>query len=173
MVSVRCRHKSSRPGCRDAIDGVHTDSRLKEDCFARVKVLLQEGRLVLPRHPSLLMQLSALEYEFSDAGVLRIAVPERAGHDDLAMALCLAVRADPKFGVVRPSGRAVVASGPRRQVGKPNPSARSVRRSDRPTLTFLDGRRVPLPRKRSESDLAAAGLPSLRHDDDHEDLHDQ
>jgi hypothetical protein len=54
-------------------------------------MLLSQGRLALPRHPRLLAQLSALEFEERDSGTVRIEVPERAGHDDLAMALCLAV----------------------------------------------------------------------------------
>ena len=33
----------------------------------------------------------ALEFEERDSGATRISVPERAGHDDLAMALMLAV----------------------------------------------------------------------------------
>ncbi len=35
-------------------------------------------------------QLTALEFETTESGTIRIAVPERAGNDDLAMALFLA-----------------------------------------------------------------------------------
>ena len=52
-----------------------------------MKLLLQQGRLVLPRHPGLLRQLTALEFSITDSGSMRIAVPERSGHDDLVMAL--------------------------------------------------------------------------------------
>ena len=77
---------------RDAgrIVEVSTTAATKEDAFGRLKVLLSQGRLALPRHPRLLAQLSALEYEERDSGTVRIEVPERAGHDDLVMALCLA-----------------------------------------------------------------------------------
>jgi len=71
---------------------ITTTATSKEDGFGRLKLLLGQGRLALPRaHPALIAQLSALEYEERDSGTLRIAVPERQGHDDLAMALMLAV----------------------------------------------------------------------------------
>ncbi|MDQ3641562.1 MAG: terminase family protein [Actinomycetota bacterium] len=70
--------------------GVHTDARLKENAFGTLKMWMQQGRLALPRHPALLRQLAALEFETTEAGTVRIAVPDRAGHDDLVMALCLA-----------------------------------------------------------------------------------
>jgi hypothetical protein len=64
-----------------------TDARRKESGFSAIKLLLQQGRLVLPRHPVLIRQLAALERTTSEAGNVRIAVPDKAGHDDLAMAL--------------------------------------------------------------------------------------
>ncbi|MFC7448670.1 terminase large subunit domain-containing protein [Rhodococcus daqingensis] len=70
---------------------VVTDIRRKASGFGRLKVLLQQGRLVLPNHPALLRQLHSLEYEQSGAGQFKISVPEAAGHDDLAMALMQAV----------------------------------------------------------------------------------
>ena len=59
--------------------------------FGRIRVLLSQGRLALPRHPRLLGQLSALEFEERDSGSVRIEVPERSGHDDLCTALMLAM----------------------------------------------------------------------------------
>lgn len=73
------------------LEPVHTTSRLKEDAFGMVKLLLQQGRLLLPRHPELLKQLANLSFEMTDGGSVRIAVPDARGHDDLAMGLCLAV----------------------------------------------------------------------------------
>lgn len=70
---------------------VVTDNRRKASMFGTVKGLLQMGRLVLPRHPSLLKQLAALEFEITDSGNMRISVPERSGHDDLCMGLGHAV----------------------------------------------------------------------------------
>ncbi len=72
------------------IVNVATTAYSKEDGFGRIKLLLQQGRLALPRYPRLLGQLSALEFEERDSGSVRIAVPARVGHDDLAMALSLA-----------------------------------------------------------------------------------
>lgn len=72
---------------------VTTDTRLKEDAFGYLRILLQQGRIELPREPSLLRQLRSLEFEQLPGGGLRIAVPERAGHDDAAMSLCLALTA--------------------------------------------------------------------------------
>jgi hypothetical protein len=73
------------------VAGVWTDVRRKQDGFGRIKSLLQSGRLVLPLHPELLKELRALEFEQLAGGSMRIAVPERAGHDDLAMALVQAI----------------------------------------------------------------------------------
>jgi hypothetical protein len=70
---------------------VYTTAALKEQAFSTIKFLLQQGRMQLPANaPRLLGQLAALEFEERDAGSMRIAVPERAGHDDLAMAFALA-----------------------------------------------------------------------------------
>lgn len=76
---------------REVVQPVSTTARLKEDGFGFIRLLLQQGRLALPRHPALLKQLAALEFSQTESGVMRIEVPERAGHDDLAMSLCLAV----------------------------------------------------------------------------------
>lgn len=76
---------------RVLVSKVWTDVRRKQSGFAKIKGLLQRGHLVLPNHPELLKQLRALEFEQTAAGSMRIAVPERAGHDDLALALMQAV----------------------------------------------------------------------------------
>lgn len=76
---------------RDVVAPVATTARLKEDLFGFAKLLMQQGRLVLPRHPSLLKQLAALEFAQGENGLMRIAVPERAGHDDVAMSFALSL----------------------------------------------------------------------------------
>lgn len=69
------------------VSGVHTDTNRKSGGFGRIKGLLQQGRLVLPRHPDLLRQLHALTFEQTESGQFKISVPDNVGHDDLAMAL--------------------------------------------------------------------------------------
>lgn len=76
---------------RPVVVPVQTTAKLKQDGFGLVQLLMQQDRLELPAHPGLLRQLSALEFERTESGLMRIAVPDRVGHDDLAMALCLAV----------------------------------------------------------------------------------
>lgn len=77
---------------RDLVEPASTTSRLKEDLFGFMKLLMQQGRLVLPRHPSLLRQLGALEFTMGESGSMRLAVPEALGHDDCAMSAALALR---------------------------------------------------------------------------------
>ena len=46
-----------------AITPVATTAQSKQEGFGRLNMLPSQGRLALPRHPRLLAQLSALEYE--------------------------------------------------------------------------------------------------------------
>ena len=85
------RKKLWQAGLGAHVAPVWTDVRRKQSGFGKIKMLLQRGQLVLPRHPELLKQLRSLEFEQTSGGSLKIAVPERAGHDDLAMALMQAV----------------------------------------------------------------------------------
>ena len=87
---------------RTRVVPISTTSRTKEDSYGALKLAMQQHRLVLPRHPALLRQLSALSFEFTDAGSMRISVPQTAGHDDLAMALCLAASSLPEASGPRP-----------------------------------------------------------------------
>jgi len=59
---------------------------------------------VLPRDPELLKQLRGLEFEQLPTGSLRIAVPDRSGHDDLAMSFMQAVSCVDPRGAVRRGG---------------------------------------------------------------------
>jgi hypothetical protein len=89
----------SRRGLSCHVAAVWTDVRRKQSGFGKIKMMLQQDLLVLPREPELLKQLRSLEFEQTAGGSVRIAVPERAGHDDLAMALMQAA------SCVRPSRR--------------------------------------------------------------------
>ena len=76
---------------RDQSD-LSPDVRRKQSGFGKIKMMLQRDLLVLPREPELLKQLRGLEYETSAvSGSVKISVPERAGHDDIAMALMQAL----------------------------------------------------------------------------------
>lgn len=94
-----------------------TDIRFKMSAFGAIKLLLQQGRLILPNHPELLKQLHNLEYEQTETGQLRIRVPESAGHDDVAMALAFAIStADGNVFAYRPDnpkadGQPVLTTG--------------------------------------------------------------
>lgn len=70
-----------------AVFPVHTSNKRKQDGFGALRLLLAQGRLVLPRDPELLKQLASLTFETTDVGNVRISVPDNLGHDDLAMAL--------------------------------------------------------------------------------------
>lgn len=76
---------------RDVVVPVTTTAQLKENAFGFAKLLLQQGRLLLPKHPALLTQLRAVEFSTTDSGVMRLAVPDRVGHDDVAMAFVFAL----------------------------------------------------------------------------------
>jgi hypothetical protein len=83
--------KFSEAGLYAAVAPVVTDIRRKQSGFGMIKGLLQSKRLVLPRDPELLKQLRGLEFEQLPGGSLRIAVPDRVGHDDVAMSFMQAV----------------------------------------------------------------------------------
>ncbi|MBD2760121.1 hypothetical protein IEE94_11445 [Yimella sp. cx-573] len=78
-------------GLPDVVEPVTTTVSLKETAFGWARVLLAQRRLELPNDPSLLRQLRGLEFEQLASGGVKIAVPERVGHDDVAMSLCLAL----------------------------------------------------------------------------------
>lgn len=79
-------------GHGDVVVPVTTTARSKEDSYGFIKLLIQQRRLEIPRAAgSLLRQLAGLEFETTESGVTRLHVPERVGHDDMAVALALAV----------------------------------------------------------------------------------
>ena len=90
-ATLMLEQECAKVGAQWVVHGVWTDTRRKQAGFGKIKLLMQRGRLVLPRHPELLKQLRALEFESTQTGTTRIAVPENRGHDDLAMALLQAV----------------------------------------------------------------------------------
>jgi Terminase large subunit, T4likevirus-type, N-terminal len=69
---------------------VATSAQKKTDGYGWIRYLLEEGRLVLPRHPDLLRQLAGLRFEIGERGFVRIEADDPATHDDVADALMLA-----------------------------------------------------------------------------------
>lgn len=74
-------HKASIRDSRryTSVFKVTTDITRKANGFGRIKVLLQQGQLVLPRHTELLKQLHALEYEQTPTGLLRRDIVKTCG----------------------------------------------------------------------------------------------
>lgn len=81
------QERLQRAGSHQWVYKVFTTAARKQSGFGLLQVLLQENRLILPRHAELLRQLNALTFTFSPGGSVKISVPDQVGHDDLAMAL--------------------------------------------------------------------------------------
>lgn len=81
------QERLTRSGSTQYVYKVFTTAARKQSGFGLLRVLLQENRLVLPRHAELSRQLNALTFTYSPGGSVRISVPDQVGHDDLAMAL--------------------------------------------------------------------------------------
>jgi hypothetical protein len=77
------------------VEGVYTTARLKEEGLGVLRVLLAEGRLVLPHDEQLLRELRGLQVRATATGALSIAAASEGIHDDLADALTLACTAIP------------------------------------------------------------------------------
>lgn len=78
-----------RPGKR-RWNFVATTSRTKTGGYGTILGLLEQGQLVLPRHPDLLRQLAGLRFEQGERGFTRIQADDPAVHDDVADAAMLA-----------------------------------------------------------------------------------
>ena len=61
----------------------------KEEMYKNLKLLFEQGRIIIPKHDRLIMQLTDMQYEHSMAGHLQIHHPDR-GHDDFPDSLALA-----------------------------------------------------------------------------------
>lgn len=130
------RDRLARRGTGTVVSPVWTDVRRKQSGFGMVKMLLQQDRMVLPRFPELLKQLRALQFEQLAGGAVRIAVPDAAGHDDLAMALMQAMSCvEPR--VLRDVVDDPHAPRPRRI--ETVATDRGVRVPLRPTPTLMNG----------------------------------
>ena len=133
-----------------------TDARRKQSGFGKIKMMLQRDLLVLPREPELLKQLRALEFEQMPGGSVKIAVPERAGHDDLAMALMQAV------SCVRPAPRGPDEIWP---PARARPHGHRVRHPGPDVAPPGRGQGVPMSPRPVEWHAASYCVPSGRQPD--------
>ena len=69
---------------------VSTTAAKKATAYGFLLSLLEQERLVLPRHPDLLRQLAGLRFEHTERGMTRIEADSPGLHDDVADALMLA-----------------------------------------------------------------------------------
>lgn len=68
----------------------HTNAKNKTTMYSTLKMMVQQRRIILPNHLTLLHQLNALVAKELPGGELKIEVPA-PGHDDLADALVFAL----------------------------------------------------------------------------------
>lgn len=85
-----------RLGGRIRVTPSATTQTRKEDAYGRVRILLTEGAIVLPRHEELLRQLGGITATPTPAGGLKIGARLESIHDDLPDAVTLAVSGLPK-----------------------------------------------------------------------------
>jgi len=64
------------------VEGIRFTLQSKQDMYSNLKILMESGRLIIPNHKKLIMQLMDLRYEATGTGQLKIHHSER-GHDDL------------------------------------------------------------------------------------------
>ncbi|MDQ3571702.1 MAG: terminase family protein [Actinomycetota bacterium] len=83
------RRLAEKPESTITRNPVPTTAARKTEAYGRLLYLLEEGRLVLPRHPDLLRQLAGLRFEQGERGFLRIGADDPSTHDDVADALML------------------------------------------------------------------------------------
>lgn len=70
---------------------LHTSQETKAIAFGRLRALMADGRLILPRNPELLQSLGSLHARITEHGGVNIEVVDSPGtHADLAMALAQA-----------------------------------------------------------------------------------
>jgi hypothetical protein len=75
------------------MEGVTLTAQVKEDIMGKLKLALEQGRLILPRdNPQLLVQMTAQQCEATKSGTLKFSHPAGT-HDDQFWSLALAIYA--------------------------------------------------------------------------------
>lgn len=76
------------------VEGLFTTAQNKVNGYGRMKILMQAGRLIIPREPELIKQLTNLRYRISESGAsMSIAHSKRYPKDDYCDALMFALLA--------------------------------------------------------------------------------
>ena len=80
-------------GFMRGIDGVTLTAQVKEDVMGKLKLALEQGRLILPRdNQQLLVQMTAQQCETTKSGTLKFSHPTGT-HDDQLWSLALTIYA--------------------------------------------------------------------------------
>jgi phage FluMu gp28-like protein len=82
-------------------EGVTFTIQNKEEIYKNLKLLMERKFIRIPKHDKLLNQLAEMQYEFTEAGHLKIHHPDN-GHDDYPDALALSVAGIIKGGSYTP-----------------------------------------------------------------------
>ncbi|MGI8804343.1 MAG: terminase large subunit domain-containing protein [Thermoleophilaceae bacterium] len=86
---VEAQVRRSQPRLKCMWFRIATTNATKTASYGAILGLLEQGQLVLPRHPDLLRQLAGLRFEQGERGFTRIEADTPATHDDVADALAL------------------------------------------------------------------------------------
>lgn len=115
---------------------VATTNKSKTAGYGALLGLLEQGQLILPRHPDLLRQLAGLKFEQGERGFTRIEADDPATHDDVADALMLAT-----MTYTGKSGRLASLLARLADPSRSTPDTR-IPLLDEPTVEAGDGLRV-------------------------------
>ncbi len=158
VLKAQARHDGNPGPAKLVWNEVATTAQKKTIGYGWIRHLLEQGRLVLPRHPDLLRQLAGLRFEIGERGFMRIEADSPAMHDDVADALMLAAGPHTRGGratctlarcAASPVADAAVPSADVVETG----GGLVVPRL--PALQDLYGEAVTMPPKRAADPLAA------------------
>jgi phage FluMu gp28-like protein len=80
---------NQRPNDNDIVVGVTFTQKNKMDIFSNLKLLMEQGKLLIPNNKKLIYQLKDFRYETTESGNLKLHHSE-GGHDDFVDALACA-----------------------------------------------------------------------------------
>lgn len=87
------------------VEGLFTTAQNKVNGYGRMKILMQSGRLLIPREPELIKQLTNLRYSISESGAsMSIAHSKQYPRDDYCDALMFALLACDELDIDNGSG---------------------------------------------------------------------